>query len=441
MRIAVIGTGHVGLPTAVSLAHLGHEVVACDCDPAKIEALKDGRAPFFEEGLDDLLAAELASGRLAFSTDLTTAVAGAEVAFICVGTPPRASGAANLLALERVAEQIARAATGDLVVVSKSTVPTGTADRLAETLARHGGGHSFTVVSSPEFLREGRAVEDSLNPSRIVIGSDSPGGFAVLRAVYRPLLEAGVTYIETDIRTAELAKHASNAFLALKISYANALARLCELSGADVVAVADIMGADHRIGRAHLDAGLGYGGYCFPKDLAAFSHLASELGYDFPLLAEVARLNDEAVEATIAKVRDALWNLEDKRVALLGLAFKPGTDDVRFSPALVLAERLISEGARVVGYDPKAMAAAATELPGLELADDAYAALDGAHCAVVATDWEEFSELDLTKARALMAFSIVIDGRNLFEPAAMAEAGFTYYPTGRPVVKPGFRRA
>lgn len=441
MRIAVVGTGHVGLPTAVSLAHIGHEVVACDADPAKVADLQAGRAPFYEEGLDELLAAELAAGRLRVTADLADAVAGAAVAFICVGTPPRASGAANLLALERVAEQIAKTATDDLVVVGKSTVPTGTAERLAETLARHGRGPAFTVVSSPEFLREGRAVEDSLSPSRIVIGSDSPGAFAVLRDVYAPLIDAGVPYIETDIRTAELAKHACNAFLSLKISYANALARICELSGADVVAVADIMGSDARIGRAHLDAGLGYGGYCFPKDLAAFSQLVGELGYAMPLLDEVARLNEEAVEACVAKVRDALWNLEDKLIALLGLSFKPGTDDVRFSPALALAQRLLAEGARVIGYDPKAMAPASQEVGGLETAPDLYAALEGAHCAVLATDWPEFKDLDLAKARALMAFPIVVDGRNAFDPAAMAEAGFTYYPTGRPVVKPGFRRA
>lgn len=441
MRIAVVGTGHVGLPTAVSLAHLGHVVVACDSDSEKVAELAAGRTPFYEEGLDDLLQAELGAGRLRFTTELAGAVAGAVVAFICVGTPPRASGAANLLALERVAEQIAKAATNDLVVVGKSTVPTGTAERLAETLARHGNGAAFTVVSSPEFLREGRAVEDSLSPSRIVIGSDSPGGFAVMREVYAPLIDAGVAYIETDIRTAELAKHACNAFLSLKISYANALARICELSGADVVAVADIMGSDPRIGRAHLDAGLGYGGYCFPKDLAAFSRLVGELGYAMPLLDEVARLNDEAVEACVAKVRDALWNLEDKRIALLGLSFKPGTDDVRFSPALALAARLLAEGARVVGYDPKAMAAATAEVGALQTAPDLYAALEGAHCAVVATDWPEFKDLDLAKAKELMAFPIVVDGRNAFDPAAMAEAGFTYYPTGRPVVKPGFRRA
>jgi UDPglucose 6-dehydrogenase len=253
-----------------------------------------------------------------------------------------------------------------------------------------------------------------------------------MREVYRPLIEAGCTYLETDVKTAELAKHASNAFLAMKISFANALARVCELSGADVVSVADIMGADPRIGRAFLDAGLGYGGFCFPKDLQAFDRLAQDLGYDFGLLREVRRINDEAVAATAAKIEEGLWNLQDKTVALLGLAFKAGTDDVRFSPALALARRLLAEGAQVVVFDPQAAATAKDELPGLEIAVDVYQAANGAHCVVVCTDWPEFRDLDLAQLRMAMAFPFVVDGRNLFEPAEMAAAGFSYVPTGRP---------
>ncbi|MGH2676128.1 MAG: UDP-glucose dehydrogenase family protein, partial [Actinomycetota bacterium] len=289
---------------------------------------------------------------------------------------------------------------------------------------------------NPEFLREGSAVEDSLHPDRILVGGDSAQALAVMRELYAPLVEAGSEWIETDLRTAELAKHASNAFLALKISFANALARLCEAAGADVEAVTEIMGADPRIGRAHLRAGMGYGGYCFPKDLQAFERLADRLGYDFPILREVARINEEAVEATYHKIEEALWNLEGKRIALLGLAFKAGTDDVRLAPALALADGLLSAGAVVIGYDPQAGANAKAEVPGLEVATDLYEALEGAHCAVVCTEWQEIADLDLGRAREAMALPIVVDGRNVFEPADMAAHGFTYLPTGRPPVQP-----
>jgi UDPglucose 6-dehydrogenase len=289
------------------------------------------------------------------------------------------------------------------------------------------------VVSNPEFLREGQGVEDSLRPSRILVGARSVRGFEVMRRLYEPLTSEGIRLIETDIATAELAKHACNAFLALKISYANALARLCERAGGDVKAVADVMGSDPRIGRAFLDAGLGYGGYCFPKDLQAFERLAARLGYDFPLVREVARINDEAVHATVEKVKDALWNLEDKRIALLGLSFKPRTDDVRFSPALALARRLLDEGATVVGYDPEAGANAKSEVPDLGIAASAYDAVDGAHCMVVCTEWDEFRLLDLERAKGLLAHPIVVDARNLFDPAEMRAKGFVYYGMGRAV--------
>jgi UDPglucose 6-dehydrogenase len=288
------------------------------------------------------------------------------------------------------------------------------------------------VVSNPEFLREGRAIEDSLNPDRILVGAESDEAFQLMRRLYRPLIDKGCVYIETDVRTAELAKHASNAFLALKISFANALARVCERAGADVVSVADIMGSDPRIGRSFLDAGLGYGGYCFPKDIQAFERLAAQLGYDFALLREISRINDEAIDAVVEKITDGLWNLDDKRIALLGLAFKPGTDDVRFAPPLVLARRLLQEGAQVVGYDPKAGGNAKDDLPALEVATDSYEAATGAHCVVVCTEWPEFRTLDLDKLASVMAYPLVVDGRNMFSPAAMSRAGLWYFPTGRP---------
>ncbi|MGI8774258.1 MAG: UDP-glucose dehydrogenase family protein [Actinomycetota bacterium] len=437
MKVGVVGTGHVGLPTAAALAHIGHEVVAMDADAEKIRALERGVMPFYEPDMAELVEQGVAEGRLSFSTRPEDVVAGAQVVFLCVGTPPRSSGEANLLAIERAAAMIAEHATEEFVLVQKSTVPSGTAGRLIEAMTRYRSKVSFSVVSNPEFLREGSAIRDSLNPSRILVGSDSPGALALLKELYQPLIDDGASWIATDVSTAELAKHASNAFLATKISFANALARLCEASGADVVAVADAMGCDPRIGRAFLDAGLGYGGYCFPKDLAAFDALATKLGYDFALLREVAKINDEAVTATFKKIEDAMWNLEEKKVALLGLSFKPGTDDTRFSPALMLGRLLIDRGARVVGFDPAAGTHAKSELEGLEVASDPYEAIEEANCLVICTEWPEFRDLDLERVRSTMAFPVVVDGRNIFDPATMAAAGFTYIPTGRPQMNIG----
>jgi UDPglucose 6-dehydrogenase len=438
MRIAVVGTGHVGLVTCATMAEIGHEVAGVDQDPAKLEAVRQGRSPFYEPGLDDVLRRNLDAGRLRFVSEVGEAVDGAEVVFICVGTPPRASGEANLLAVEQAARQVAREARGPLVVAQKSTVPAGSADRLHRTLALEQPqiGSLVDVVSNPEFLREGRAVEDSLRPDRILVGAASQRGFEVMRELYRPLTDAGVPLVETDVRSAELAKHASNAFLALKISYANALARIAEKAGADVEAITGVMGSDPRIGADFLRAGLGYGGYCFPKDLIAFERLASSLGYEFGLLQEVAKINEQALDAALDKIRDALWNLESKRVALLGLSFKPETDDVRFSPALSLARALSASGADVVGFDPRAGAEAAREVPELELAESVYDAATGAHCVVVCTAWEEFRGIDLEKLGEVVAFRLIVDGRNFLDPDAVVAAGFSYHPMGRPSVGP-----
>lgn len=433
MRVVVVGTGHVGLITAATLAAIGHDVVGVDDDEEKIDALRQGKCPFFEPGLQDLIEQTGKEGRIAFEVEPAGAVKGADVIFICVGTPARASGEASLVALERAARSIAPALTGPVVVVEKSTVPAGTADRLWHVLKfeRPDLMDEIELVSNPEFLREGQGVEDALHPGRILVGARSPRGFETMRRLFEPLIRDGSRLIETDMPTAELAKHACNAFLALKISYANALARLCERAGADVTQVADVMGSDSRIGRAFLDAGLGYGGFCFPKDIQAFERLSAQLGYDFPLLREVARINDEAVEAAFDKIKDALWNLEDKRIALLGLSFKPNTDDVRFSPALALARRLLDEGATVVGYDPRAGGNAKSELPELEVASSVDDAMGGSHCMVVCTDWSDFRSLDLRRAKELLAQPIIVDGCNLFEPSEMKAKGFVYYGTGR----------
>ena len=433
MRVVVVGTGHVGLLTAATLATIGHDVVGVDSDEEKIDALRQGICPFFEPGLEELIEQTGRAGRLAFEVEQADAVKGADVIFICVGTPARASGEASLLALELAARGIAPALTGPVVVVEKSTVPAGTADRLWQVLKveRPDLMDEIEVVSNPEFLREGQAVQDALHPDRILVGARSPRGFETMRRLFEPLIRDGSRLIETDIATAELAKHACNAFLAMKISYANALARLCERAGADVTAVVDVLGSDPRIGRAFLDAGLGYGGYCFPKDLQAFERLAARLGYDFPLLREVARINDEAVGAAFDKIKDALWNLENKRIALLGLSFKPDTDDVRFSPALALARRLLDAGATVAGYDPRAGANAKSELQGLEVASSLDDAMRGSHCMVVCTDWDEFRSLDRPRAKELLASPIIVDARNLFEATEMRAEGFIYYGTGR----------
>lgn len=434
MKIAVLGAGgHVGLVTAATLAKLGHEVVGQDIDEAKIASLRSGREPFYEPDQQELIEEAISAGRLRFTLEPEAAIPGAEAVFLCVWTDIAPDGSANMVHVENAATAVGKHATQDLVVVSKSTVPVQTAERI-QTVLRRMSGHEFHVVSNPEFLREGHAVADSLEPDRILVGSDTARGLEVMRQIYAPLIERGIPYFETDVRTAEIAKHATNAFLALKISFANALAFICDLAGADVVAVADIMGADPRIGRAFLNAGLGYGGYCFPKDIPAFRAQARALGYDFRLLDEIVAINQAVVDSTVAKVKEALWNLEGKRIVLFGLSYKPGTDDIRESPALRLAEALISSGARVSGYDPKAAETARTVLPDLETSFDPYAAAEGADCIVICTEWPEFRDLDFPRLKGILTHPIIIDARNVLDPAAMAEGGFTYLPTGRPPV-------
>src|SRR5262245_45497832 len=432
LRVGVIGTGHVGLVTSVAMAAMGHRVTGTDLDAERIDQLQRGMPPFAEPMLPELLDEGRASGRLSFSLDAASAIQDADVVFICVGTPPRASGKANLIAVERSAIEVARHATNPVVVAEKSTVPTGTAQRLRALLRSQRPDLRIEVVSNPEFLREGRAVADAMQPDRILVGAETEWAFERMRRLYEPFAAGGRSIIETDIATAELAKYASNAFLAMKVSFINAVARVCERSGADVLSVAQIMGSDPRIGPAFLRAGMGYGGSCFPKDLLAFEQFANGLGYEFPLLREIARLNDEALEAAYQKVEDALWVLEDKRVALLGLAFKPGTDDVRFSPALALARRLLREGVRVVGFDPLAATAVKAELPEIELATDPYEAAAEAHCLVLCTESEDFAALDLDRLRDLLAQPVIVDGRNLLDPARAEAAGLSYYGVGRP---------
>ena len=438
MRIGVVGTGHVGLVTSATLAEIGHDVVATDRDGEKISSLEKGRVPFFEPGLQELVEKNVDAGRLSFTSEPAPAAIGAEVLFICVGTPPRSTGEASMALVERAVTGLAPHLERQVVIVEKSTVPAGTSRRLRRVLrhARPDLGTDLEVVSNPEFLREGTAIEDSLRPDRILVGADSEWAMEKMRSLYKPLIDKGHILIEADVATAELSKHACNAFLAMKISYANALARLCEQASADVQTVVEVMGTDPRIGRHFLNAGIGYGGFCFPKDVAAFERLSSRMGYEFPLLGEIARINDEALDAAVRKIGDALWNLDDKRIAVLGLSFKPGTDDVRLSPSLALAQKLIDEGARVVGYDPVASDAAKREVPQIEIAPDVYNAITGSDCLVLATEWPEFADLDFVKVKEVMAFPVVIDGRNFFDADKVVSAGLLYYPVGRPAVLP-----
>jgi UDPglucose 6-dehydrogenase len=431
MKLAVVGTGHVGLITGVALASLGHDVKGMDVDEDKVAILSRGDAPFHEPDLVQLLSQGLASGHLSFTTSIAEAVADARAVFICVGRPPVGQGDRSLTAVEDAAREVARSATDGVVLVVKSTVPPGTTGRIAKVVAQERPELSCSAVSSPEFLREGHAVQDTLDPDRLVVGTDDVRGAQVMNEIYAPLLDRGVMLFRTDPRTAELSKLASNAFLATKVSFANALARVAELADADVDGVTAIMGADPRIGPAFLGAGMGYGGYCLPKDVVTLENVADRLGYDFGILRETARINEEAVDAVVRKVEEAVWNLEGKTIALLGLAFKQGTDDVRGAPALGLAHRLLDQGATVTGFDPMAGEAAGRDLPALQVAPDAYAAAEGAHCVVLCTEWPEFLNLDPERLKAVMAQPAIVDARNLLDTSAFATAGFRIWPTGR----------
>ncbi|MFP5310468.1 MAG: UDP-glucose dehydrogenase family protein [Actinomycetes bacterium] len=436
MRIAVIGVGHVGLVTAGALTRWGHEVVGMDDDARKIEVLGSGSVPFYEPGLDELIEEGRASGRLSFTTDVTAALDGAEVAFVCVGTPPLPGGGPNLSYVEAVGRNVAKHATGDIVLVEKSTVPANTGRRLTQVIAREleasGREVRIAVASNPEFLREGEAVADTLHPDRIVYGTSEEWARDRLRRVYAPVVEEdGTPVVETDVPTAELIKHASNAFLATRISFINAVANVCERVGADVETVALGMGHDARIGHQFLRAGLGYGGSCFPKDVDAFVHLSRQVGYEFTMLEEVRRINVGQRDLVLRKLEDELWHLDQKVVTLLGAAFKPGTDDLRESPAIHLAKMLLERGARVRIYDPVALDAVARELPEAERFTDPYEACRDAHAAVVCTEWDEVRSMDASKLAEALAYPIVVDGRNALDPEAMVAAGLHYHAIGR----------
>ena len=440
MRVTVIGAGHVGLVTAACLAHVGHDVLVDDDDAGKLDLIREGRSWFYEPGLQELLGEVVRAGRLRIVGDKAEAVGHGTVIFICVGTPSRGDGSPNLAFVEAVAREVARSLPpGEFrLICEKSTVPVQTGERVAQVIAREARpGADWEVASNPEFLREGSAVVDTLDPDRVVVGTTSERAEAALRELYGPILErSGAPFLATDRATAELIKHASNAFLATKISFINSVARVCERSGADVDLVARGMGLDPRIGVHFLKAGAGYGGSCFPKDVAAFAHRSRELGVDFGILNEVAKINHEARRAVVDKVRDALWHLDGKRVGMLGLSFKPNTDDLREAPSIDVARDLLADGAQVVAYDPVAGDLAARQVPGLELADKAAEVADGAHALVLMTEWAEFSELDPADLHARMAYPILVDARNALDAEAFLAAGFTVAGVGRPVRSP-----
>jgi len=449
MQIAVVGSGYVGLVAGACFADMGHPVILVDNDQQKIASLKEGQVPIHEKFLPELLQRHRGD-LLKFTDDLQGAVRSSSLIFIAVGTPPTDEGEADLSYVESVAREISGAIHGYKVIVEKSTVPVYTSDWIRRIILRNGvDADSFDVASNPEFLREGSGVTDFLYPDRIVIGADSARSAAVLREAYQPLTD-GIYYsgparipspdraqtppplIVTSTMSAELIKHASNAFLAMKISFINAVASICESVGADVQQVCEGVGADARIGPRFLNPGIGYGGSCFPKDLLAFRSVARECGYDFRLLDEVMRINEEQRQRFLRKVRNALWTLRGKRLAILGLAFKGGTDDIRESPALLVTQALVREGCHICAYDPAAGERAREVLrDSVEFATNAYDAANGADALLILAEWEEFASLDLATLKKVLRYPIIVDGRNLYSPEEMAIHGFSYYSVGR----------
>lgn len=434
MDICIIGSGYVGLVSGACFAEVGHNVVCVDNDPRKIEKLQRGEIPIYEPGLEDLVHRHVSANRLRFTGSIEDGVDHSEIVFIAVPTPPQADGSVDLSYIERVAREIAVVLKPGQyrVVVDKSTVPVKTGEKVDATIRRYNRNAEFDVVSNPEFLREGCAVPDLMNPDRIVIGSASQRATDLMKRVYEPF---NAPILVTDVNSAELIKHAANSFLSLKISYINAVSAICEASGADVEKVADGIGMDKRIGRNFLNAGLGYGGSCFPKDVKAFIAIADELGVPFNLMKEVERINDSMLERFLKKMRDALWVLKDKRIAVWGLSFKPDTDDVRNSVAIELVRQLVAEGAIVTAYDPKGMEKAREFnliSDKVKLVNSPVDAVDGAEALVLATEWKEFARQDFTEVKRRMHTPLVFDGRNLFKPDTMREMGFVYCGVGRP---------
>ena len=432
MKLAVIGTGYVGLVTGACFANLGNDVVCVDKDKARLLLLNKRQVPFYEPGLPELVAKNITAGRLRFSSDIAAASKKAEVIFIAVGTPPQADGQADITAVAEVAKSIARALKGVKkfkVIVNKSTVPVGMGDFVTKVLTDNRVPEKyFSVVSNPEFLREGSAISDFLNPDRIVIGASNSRAFNVITELYRSL-KAHIIF--TSVKSAELIKYASNAFLATKISFINEIANICERVGSDVSEVAYAVGMDKRIGREFLNAGLGYGGSCLPKDVSALIHVAREAGYDPKILASVNEVNEYQIDAFIGKISKTLKTLRGRTIAVLGLAFKPETDDLREAPSIKVIKALVKSGAKIRAYDPAAERPARKILPEIDFCSGVYDAIEGADAIVFITEWPEFRDIDLIKARKLVKQPYLFDGRNIYDPKRMREAGFKYMGIGR----------
>lgn len=456
MHITVIGCGYVGLVTGTCLAEVGHQVVCTDNDAKRIATLKAGVVPIYEPHLDTLITSNLHANRLSFTGDAADAVRSGEAIFICVGTPPKENGEADLSALDNVARLISTEAHTSKLVIEKSTVPAQTGQQLKRVLSvyRRDPSVEFRVASNPEFLREGTAVEDFLHPDRIVLGVEDQGSEKELREIYRPILETGKTnfhcpvhlngcppaksptLVVTTINSAELIKHASNSFLALKISYANMIADLCEKVGADIQEVVHAMGLDPRIGPQFLNAGLGFGGFCLPKDVQAFVRLAERSGVNFGMLREAEAVNKRRVDSFIEKVRQAVWVIKGKQVGILGLAFKANTDDIRFAPSLGVIQRLLAEGAQVRAYDQQAMDKTSAIFPQVDFCPDPHDVARDADALLILTEWPEFRQLEWKRVYDAMSRPLIVDGRNLLDSATMMQFGFEYYSFGRPLEKP-----
>ena len=436
MDLSIIGSGYVGLVTGACFADVGHNVICVDNDARKVEALQAGKVPIYEPGLEEVIHRNVSAKRLRFTGSIQDGVENSQIIFIAVPTPQQPSGEVDLSYIEKVAREIAGVLTSYRVIVDKSTVPVKTGEKVAESIKRYNRhGADFDVVSNPEFLREGCAVADLMQPDRIVIGAQSERAIALMKKVYEPFM---APILVTDINSAELIKHAANSFLALKISYINAISAICEASGADVEKVADGIGMDRRIGRSFLHAGIGYGGSCFPKDIAAFIKISEQLGVPFHLLKEVQRINATQRERFLKVIRETLWVLREKKIAVWGLTFKPDTDDIRSSVAIDLVADMLREGAHVTAYDPKGMEKAreVSSIAGVQLVSSALEAIEGAEALIIATEWSEFANVDLAVLKEKMTTPIVFDGRNLFDPKTMAQLGFRYHSIGRASLSP-----
>ena len=446
MKIAIIGTGYVGLVTGTCFAEIGHTVICQDSDGSKIEILQKGEIPIYEPYLKDLVQKNRDAGRLFFTKNLEEAVKPSGVIFICVGTPPLENGEADLSAVEKVSKGIAQVSDSYKLVVEKSTVPVQTGMWVEKTLRIYRSKNiEFDVASNPEFLREGSAVEDFLHPDRIVVGVENEMALKILKDLYSPIINRSfncpihtecpytkpVPFVVTDIKSAELIKHASNSFLATKISFINAVADICERAGADVAKVSYGMGLDPRIGKDFLNAGIGFGGFCFPKDLQAFIKIAEKLGYDFPLLKEVERINEGRIEVFVEKLRNYLWIIKGKTIGILGLSFKPDTDDIRFAPSLKIIKKLQKEGAVIKAYDPRAVDRTKEVIPNITYCPDPLEVAKDSEALLLITEWEEFRELDFRKIKALMKRPLIIDGRNMLNKKRVLEMGFEYVGIGK----------